>query len=750
MAENFIEIIKEIRGSTTSPATDVTCIYGDIKQMHLEYEGFDQITPEERIKLGFIEPEATKNSADSFLLSRANHTGTQSADTVIDGTTKLLLTVNERLKLDSIADLATKNSTDLVLLDRSNHTGTQSADTITPGSNNSVFTLTEKNKLATLSNTIDDSKITDVNWNKISNTPLTYAPSSHEHSMNEISSGTLSASRIVETIDLQFVNNSEKSRIANSEILSNKGVPFGYVPLDGSGKINASYLNNLNIQEVFTPSNEASMLLLTNAEPGDVAYRQDTEDSYILIALPSNLLANWKKLNVGANIVSVNGQTGIIVLGSDNIAEGVSNLYYTDERVDDRVNGLLKAGTNVSLSYDDNLGELTISANDTSINWSEIQNKPDPTITVNISGDISGSGSVTLTDVADGTLTISNMTLEDTGTTGTYTSVTTDSQGRVVNGTNPTTLTGYGITDAYTKTEVQTILPKVGFDTTNVVVPGIGQVAWNQDENTLDLGLNGAVLQVGQEHLIRVRNNTVSTITNGSAVMATGTIGNSGRITIGNANLTQANAKYILGIVTENIISGADGFVTAFGKVRGIQTNGGQFGETWVDGDVIYVKDSGNGALTKVVPTDTQVKLPIAIVVHAHASNGTLFVRVNSIDENHAKAELALKADKSDTYTKGQVDTALALKVDDSEIASVNLLRADKYLAAQNIAAMVYTGGDLTKIQYNNATDVNYENLNYTSGDLTSINHYVASVLKGTTTLNYSSGNLVSVIFVGV
>lgn len=91
----------------------------------------------------------------------------------------------------------------------------------------------------------------------------------------------------------------------------------------------------------------------------------------------------------------------------------------------------------------------------------------------------------------------------------------------------------------------------------------------------------------------------------------------------------------------------------------------------------------------------------------------------------------------TDAYTKTELD-------------AVNVLRADKFLAAQNIAAMVYTGGDLTKIQYNNATDVNYENLNYMSGDLTSINHYVASVLKGTTTLNYSSGNLVSVIFVGV
>ncbi len=41
-------------------------------------------------------------------------------------------------------------------------------------------------------------------------------------------------------------------------------------------------------------------------------------------------------------------------------------------------------------------------------------------------------------------------TLKSVGTAGTYKSVTTDAQGRVVSGTNPTTLAGYGITDAAT------------------------------------------------------------------------------------------------------------------------------------------------------------------------------------------------------------------------------------------------------------------------------------------------------------
>lgn len=42
-------------------------------------------------------------------------------------------------------------------------------------------------------------------------------------------------------------------------------------------------------------------------------------------------------------------------------------------------------------------------------------------------------------------------------TVGTYKSVTVDAYGRVTGGSNPTTLAGYGITDAYTKTEIDSI-----------------------------------------------------------------------------------------------------------------------------------------------------------------------------------------------------------------------------------------------------------------------------------------------------
>ena len=105
-----------------------------------------------------------------------------------------------------------------------------------------------------------------------------------------------------------------------------------------------------------------------------------------------------------------------------------------------------------------------------------------------------------------------------------------------------------------------------------------------------------------------------------------------------------------------------------------------------------------------------------------------------------------------DGLTQGGIPLAKESSVTNisNSIDSVNLLRADRYLALQNIANMLYTNGNLTKIQYKNATDVDYELLGYSGGNLSTIQHYVGSVLKGTTTLSYGAGNFVSAVFVAV
>lgn len=447
MAENFVNILREIRGNTLAPATDRDCIYGDIKWMYGVIEGY-QLTPEERLKLENIEEEATKNSSDAFLLSRENHTGTISMAYITDSNSRFAMTANDRNKLDAVILDATKNDTDENLRDRSTHTGTQSADTIVDGITNAAFTNAEKVKLAVLDIT---------------------KPPKHLHHMNEITLGDLDASRITESSAQQFVSSIEKDRISGSEQAVNKGVPNGYAPLDGNGKINPSYLEALNIVDVFTPVDFDAMLLLSSAKPGDIAYVQDDGKVYMLVGLPSNNHLNWKELNSVASVVSVNGLNGVVSMTSDDLPEGLVNKYFTGDRVINEVKEFIRAGTNVTVSYNPATNELTISANDTSVEWSEIQNKPSPNISVEITGDASGSANTTLTELASGSIEINNLTLKDTGTAGTYRKVTTDSKGRVVSGEGATTIAEYEITDAYTKIEIDGLVNNIDDEISDLV-----------------------------------------------------------------------------------------------------------------------------------------------------------------------------------------------------------------------------------------------------------------------------------------
>lgn len=71
--------------------------------------------------------------------------------------------------------------------------------------------------------------------------------------------------------------------------------------------------------------------------------------------------------------------------------------------------------------------------------------KADKTITISAGTGLTGGGNLS----ANRTLSLATTGVK----AGTYTKVTVDTYGRVTVGNNPTTLAGYGITDAYTKTE---------------------------------------------------------------------------------------------------------------------------------------------------------------------------------------------------------------------------------------------------------------------------------------------------------
>nr|BAR31833.1 structural protein [uncultured Mediterranean phage uvMED] len=78
-------------------------------------------------------------------------------------------------------------------------------------------------------------------------------------------------------------------------------------------------------------------------------------------------------LNITGTLTFGQSQVGSIANhDTDALTEGTSNLYFTDERVDDRVNALITGGTGITATYDDAGNILTLSATQGDINTDNI------------------------------------------------------------------------------------------------------------------------------------------------------------------------------------------------------------------------------------------------------------------------------------------------------------------------------------------------------------------------------------------
>ena len=142
------------------------------------------------------------------------------------------------------------------------------------------------------------------------------------------------------------------------------------------------------------------------------------------------------------------------------------------------------------------------------------------------------------------------------------------------------------------------------------------RVVWNALDDTLNLHHSGGVVQqVGQETYIYGRNNTGSTITNGSTIGFAGVNGDFRIEFLDYIADGSYRSEYFLGVATQDIDSGDLGFVTTFGNVRDFNTTGSAVSESWAIGDELYASPTTAGAFTKVKPTAPNVSVPVAVVL---------------------------------------------------------------------------------------------------------------------------------------
>lgn len=181
----------------------------------------------------------------------------------------------------------------------------------------------------------------------------------------------------------------------------------------------------------------------------------------------------------------------------------------------------------------------------------------------------------------------------------------------------------------------------IQFDTTATGATSIGEVAWNTDTGTLELGLSANVnLEVGEQTYINVK--AAEAISIGDVVYASGAIGNSSKIEVSKyiANGT-IEERRVVGIAAEDITIGNFGYISTFGSIRGLSTDGSNLTtpETWNVGDILYASPNVAGELTKTLPTSPHQAIAIAFVTSAHATNGSLMVRAYDLgyhlDELH-------------------------------------------------------------------------------------------------------------------
>lgn len=133
-----------------------------------------------------------------------------------------------------------------------------------------------------------------------------------------------------------------------------------------------------------------------------------------------------------------------------------------------------------------------------------------------------------------------------------------------------------------------------------------------------------------------VKNTTGVTINRGTAVMATGTDGNSGHILVAPmvADGT-VEPKYYIGVLADDIDNGGFGYAIHFGSVIQVNTN------AFNDGDVLWVDPSTPGGFTTTEPTAPSVKLATAIVLNS-STNGKIFVRVQGNEGLHELHDVSI------------------------------------------------------------------------------------------------------------
>ena len=172
----------------------------------------------------------------------------------------------------------------------------------------------------------------------------------------------------------------------------------------------------------------------------------------------------------------------------------------------------------------------------------------------------------------------------------------------------------------------------------------VGTTRWNNTLGSSETTLKGGsvILKNGVDLVARVVNkvtpNATLTKANYTAVRVSGAQGQRLAVAYAQAN-NDNNSADTIGLVTETIATNQEGFIITVGQIEDINTTGSLQGETWADGDVLYLSSTIPGAITNIKPTAATAHIVvIGYVEYAHVNHGKIYVKIMNgweLDELH-------------------------------------------------------------------------------------------------------------------
>jgi hypothetical protein len=174
---------------------------------------------------------------------------------------------------------------------------------------------------------------------------------------------------------------------------------------------------------------------------------------------------------------------------------------------------------------------------------------------------------------------------------------------------------------------------QVTLDTSPTGTAAVGTIRWNDTTGTSETTLKGGsvIIKNGVDLVIRVVNkvtpNTTLTKSAYQVVKISGAQGQKLAVGLAQAN-NDNNSADTIGIVIESIATNQEGFIMTVGSLESINTTGSLQGETWSDGDVLYLSPTVAGRITNVKPVAPSHLVVVGYVEYAHANNGKIYVKI--------------------------------------------------------------------------------------------------------------------------